>query len=160
MWPFTKKPVLETTPFGQVTFRRGAWEGSTQLPHPNSDPLLTRVHVPKYDDLSATKPIRLIIDTRYESMAAQIKDEAVATYRMYAEEDLRHKNVTAEELAEYPAIDDADGIWKLLIPFRLEIFLAPSDYDFSISYDVAWWNPHYFIACFRGDQLTQLDVDG
>jgi len=160
MWPFPKKPVLENTPFGQVTFRRGTWEGLTQLPHPNSDPVFTQIHAPKYDDFSATKPIRLIIDTRYETLAAQIKEEAVATYRMYADEGLHHKNTNSEELAGYPAIDDANGIWNLLNPFRLEIFPSLSDYDFSISYDVAWWNPHYFIACFKKDQLTQLDVDG
>ena len=159
VWPF-KKRVLQGTPFGDVTYRSGAWEGTIQLPHEGSKPVLVRIHAPKTDNLTSFQRVRSVIDSQYDKLSAQILEQAVETYELYAEDDVKSKNIKAEDLVNYPDVDDEDGIWELLTPYRVEVFPPKSGQDFWIGYDVAWWNPHCFLAYVKGEDLFVLEVDG
>jgi hypothetical protein len=35
--------------------------------------------------------------------------------------DVRAGNVSDKELKNYPSVNDADGIWRLLSPFRMDL---------------------------------------
>ena len=115
--------------------------------------------VDKKDFIMVVGDIDTVIDTRYEKLSEQILEQAVETYERYLEAELEHGHITEEELEKYPEVDDEEGIWELLTPFRVEVFKRGWQ-DFWIGYDFAWWNPHGLLAYVKGEELLELQADG
>jgi hypothetical protein len=157
---FFKPPKRHNPIFGDLVYRRGAWNGEVTVGELCDGPIPLEIQTSKDAELAAFYPVLENLRANVPMIKRHVTVEAFKLYERYVEADRRTGNFTDADYAQHPSVLSAVDMWGVLEPFRLTLTAGSPEYDSIVWLDVDWPNPHYFAAYLHKSNLFLLDVDG
>ena len=151
-------PKRDDLVFGELVFRQHEWKGKVRVAGLHNQPIPVGIRADRNLDVQCSILFhRLTVDVA--EVKRQIASESFKIYEHYVACDRKLGNCDAD-YANFPVATSEADIWNLLTPFGLTFTLDKLEYDLILWLDVAWPNPHYFVAYLKNSVLYLLDVDG
>jgi|GEM_PF-6688600 len=155
-----RRPRRNDPCFGELTFRSGKWSGNLSLPELFDRSFRLEIEAGLGADLTPFRNIYGQICEKSDIVKAEIEAEAFETYRLYMEEDRRSGIFRDQDFVMHLRVTSASDVWKVLQPLDLHFTPGEADFNWVLSMDVDWPNPHCFVAYFRDLKLDVLTIEG